>query len=63
MKDILTATPLILVLIMSAAFLFAVVMQPIFVWLICARIKRTNQLLSKLAANSKPQPLMPTRKP
>jgi len=49
MKDLLTAAPLIVILLAAAAFLFAVVMQPIFVWIICARIKRTNQLLERLA--------------
>ena len=48
MNDILTATSGITILLVAAAFLFAVVMQPIFVWIICARLKRTNQLLAKI---------------
>jgi len=48
MKDILTAAPLIVILIAAAAFLFAVVMQPIFIWIICARIKATNASLRRL---------------
>ena len=48
MNDVLTATSGITILLVAAAFLFAVVMQPIFVWIICARLKRTNQLLAKI---------------
>ena len=53
MQDILTAVPLVVILGLAAAFVFALVMQPIFIWIICARIKRTNQLLERLA--NKPQ--------
>jgi len=48
MNDVLTATSGITILLVAAAFLFAVVMQPSFVWIICARIKRTNQILSRM---------------
>jgi hypothetical protein len=62
MNDILTATSGITILVAASAFLFALVMQPIFVWIICARLKRTNQLLAKLEKTAA-KPLMPTRPP
>jgi isoprenylcysteine carboxyl methyltransferase (ICMT) family protein YpbQ len=61
MTDLLTASPFILIILAWAAFAFAVVMQPIFVWIICSRLKRTNQLLAKLEKNTV-KPLMPTRR-
>jgi isoprenylcysteine carboxyl methyltransferase (ICMT) family protein YpbQ len=64
MKDLLTAAPLIVILLAAAAFLFAVVMQPIFVWIICARLKATNAalrrmetLLSRPQHNALPNPV------
>lgn len=53
MKEILETAPALLVLLIAGAFVFAVVMQPIFIWIICVRMKRTNQLLQRLA--DKPQ--------
>jgi isoprenylcysteine carboxyl methyltransferase (ICMT) family protein YpbQ len=44
------------ILLATAAFLFAVVMQPIFVWIICARIKRTNALLLRLETKLSQRP-------
>lgn len=44
MKELLLTTPVLL----AAGFIFAVVMQPIFVWIICARMKRTNKLLEQI---------------
>jgi len=52
MKDlpvtILTAIPVFVLISCFTAFLFAVVMQPIFVWVICARLKATNASLRRL---------------
>jgi hypothetical protein len=48
MKEFLLATPALVLLIAAAAFIFAVIMQPIFVWIICARVKRTNALLARV---------------
>lgn len=53
MKDILPAVPAVFVIVGILAFAFAVVMQPVFVWMICARLKRTNQILSRI--ENKPQ--------
>jgi isoprenylcysteine carboxyl methyltransferase (ICMT) family protein YpbQ len=55
MNDVLTATSGITILLVAAAFLFAVVMQPIFVWIICVRLKRTNQLLAKIEKQNDPR--------
>jgi hypothetical protein len=55
MNDILTATSGITILVAASAFLFAVIMQPIFVWIICARLKRTNQILSRMEKQNDPR--------
>jgi len=55
MNDILTATSGITILVAASAFLFALVMQPIFVWIICARLKRTNQILSRMEKQNDPR--------
>jgi low affinity Fe/Cu permease len=48
MQEIIQTSPVILVIIGLLLFAFAVIMQPIFIWIICARLKRTNQLLAKM---------------
>jgi len=48
MKELLTAVPAFVLLSCIAGFIFAVVMQPIFVWVICARLKATNASLRRL---------------
>lgn len=53
MKEILAGGSAFLAVVAVAAFVFALVMQPIFVWMICARLKKTNQLLERMASNHK----------
>lgn len=48
MTEILSAAPAVVVLLLAAGFCFAVVMQPIFVWIICARMKATNATLKRI---------------
>jgi hypothetical protein len=52
MREIIAAAPAVVVLLVVAGFLFAVVMQPIFVWMICSRLKKTNRILSQIADSS-----------
>ena len=47
MNEFLQTTPFLFLLIV-AFFSFAVVMMPVFVWIICARLKRTNQILARI---------------
>lgn len=47
MKELLTGASIVTVLAVCA-FIFAVVMQPIFIWIICTRLKRTNELLRRI---------------
>lgn len=51
MKDLLIVSPFILAILAYLAFVFAVIMQPIFVWMICHRVKKSNQILRSIDAH------------
>jgi sensor histidine kinase YesM len=51
MKDLIASGSAVVVLLGFVGFVFAVLMQPIFVWIICARLKRTNKLLERIASD------------
>lgn len=51
MKEILAATSGIPLLFAGVAFIFAVVMQPIFIWMICHRVKKSNEHLRSIDAH------------
>jgi hypothetical protein len=48
MSETLAAVPFLVLIVLAIGFAFAVIMQPIFVWMICARIKATNASLKRI---------------
>jgi len=48
MKEFLPTIPFFVFILAFIVFAFAAIMQPIFVWIICARLKRTNDILARI---------------
>lgn len=64
MKEMFAAAPFLVIVIAGLVFAFAVIMQPIFVWMICSRLKKANKLLGSIdghlatLSNNKTRPIV-----